>query len=181
MHTLLAESVVTCMISAAGALGFRLLLATPSGHDLAPMCSLFVFIDVVGSLTVLLFWTFAGDIFDAREAKRLFGLIAGGSAVSNVLFGALLAGAADSVLPEDLLYAIATALLICALTVLYISIYCRADLPTDVREPATTQDRTALAEPSEGIARRYTRDPAGASPADHWSHGSVDGSGQQCR
>ena len=82
--------IATCAIGILGTLGFRLLLATPTGYGFAPLCALFVFIDILGGLTVLQFWTFAGDVFDAREAKRLFGLIAGGSTISNVAFGAAL-------------------------------------------------------------------------------------------
>ena len=77
----------TCLIGIVGIVGFRLLLATPAGYGFIPLSALFVFIDILGGLAILQFWTFAGDVFDAREAKRLFGLIAGGSTISNVICG----------------------------------------------------------------------------------------------
>ena len=105
----------TCLLSATGFLGLRLLLALPAGHDFAAVCSLYVFSDVVGALVVMQFWTFAGDIFDPREARRLFGLIAGGSTLSNLLFGGALSLAADRIEPEQLLFIVILGLLVCAL------------------------------------------------------------------
>lgn len=96
---------------------------------------MFVFVDIVGSLAVVQFWTFASEVFDAREARRLFGLIAGGSAISNILFGATLAGIAQSIDPADLLYPIAISLLVCAGAVLYVTTRCRQDMPTPVLSP----------------------------------------------
>lgn len=138
---------VFCVLSALGMLGFRFLLSTPAGQGLVPLCALFVFIDIVGSLAVVQFWTFASDIFDAREAKRLFGLIAGGSAISNVLFGAVLAGVASRLDPADLLYCLAASLLICAGATLYITGRCRDDLPADALSspgPVSEPDATSL-------------------------------------
>ena len=37
--------------------------------------ALYIFVEAMGSLVVIQFWTMANDVFHAREAKRLFGLI----------------------------------------------------------------------------------------------------------
>jgi len=40
--------------------------------------ALYIYVEAMGSLVVIQFWTMANDVFHAREAKRLFGLIGGG-------------------------------------------------------------------------------------------------------
>src|SRR6267142_6368589 len=42
--------------------------------------ALYVFVEAMGSLVVIQFWTMASDVFHAREAKRLFGLLVSGYA-----------------------------------------------------------------------------------------------------
>jgi AAA family ATP:ADP antiporter len=49
--------------------------------------SLYVYVEVMGALTILQFWTLANEIFHAREAKRLYGLIGSGGTLANVLVG----------------------------------------------------------------------------------------------
>lgn len=94
---------LTFAVTLVGVLAFRWLVSGPAGDNLAVLLALFVFLDSVGALTMILFWTFAGDLFNPREAKRLFGLVSGGSAISNVAFGAMLGQLATSVRPENLL------------------------------------------------------------------------------
>lgn len=48
---------------------------------------LYVLVEVMGALVLLQFWTLANELFNAREAKRLYGLIGAGGMVSNVLIG----------------------------------------------------------------------------------------------
>lgn len=47
----------------------------------------YVWVDAFGSVMVLQFWTFANEIFNSREAKRLFALIGGGGVIANIAFG----------------------------------------------------------------------------------------------
>jgi len=51
--------------------------------------ALYVFVEAMASLVVIQFWTMANDVFHAREAKRLFGLIGAGGTLANVIFGLL--------------------------------------------------------------------------------------------
>ena len=105
--------VVTCAIMIAAVAGFRLLLSSGLRQEFGTLCALFIVFDVIGDLAILQFWTFAGDLFNAREARRLFGLIGGGSAVSNVAFGLLLSSTADLVRPENLTFAMMASLAVC--------------------------------------------------------------------
>ena len=48
---------------------------------------LFVFMEVVVSLSILQFWMLAGEVFDARQAKRLFSILGAGGSVAGMLAG----------------------------------------------------------------------------------------------
>lgn len=47
----------------------------------------YVWVEVFGTLMIIQCWSFANDIFNAREAKRLFAIIGGGGVVSNIAVG----------------------------------------------------------------------------------------------
>ena len=47
----------------------------------------YVWVDVFGALMVIQCWSVANDIFDARQAKRLFAFVGGGGVVSNIACG----------------------------------------------------------------------------------------------
>jgi AAA family ATP:ADP antiporter len=66
--------------------------------------ALYVWVEVIGSLTMIQFWTLASDLYTAREAKRLFGLIAAGGTVANVVAGFAVSGLAPSIGAENLLF-----------------------------------------------------------------------------
>ncbi|MBI3183855.1 MAG: HEAT repeat domain-containing protein [Myxococcales bacterium] len=48
---------------------------------------LYVYVEVMGALALVQFWTLANELFNAREAKRLYGLIGAGGTISNILVG----------------------------------------------------------------------------------------------
>ncbi len=75
---------------------------------------LYVFVEVMGSLVVIQFWTLASDVFHAREAKRLFGLIGAGGTLANVIFGLLVGRYAPVVGAQNLLLLPAAQLALCA-------------------------------------------------------------------
>src|SRR4051795_1748632 len=68
----------------------------------------------MGSLVVIQFWTLANDVFHAREAKRLFGLIGGGGTLANVVFGLLVGKYARVIGAQNLLWVRVGQLLLCA-------------------------------------------------------------------
>jgi len=53
---------------------------------------LYVFVDIVGGISIIQFWTYANDIFSSREAKRLFGIIGAGGVISNIICGFAVGG-----------------------------------------------------------------------------------------
>jgi HEAT repeat protein/ATP/ADP translocase len=77
--------------------------------------ALYVFVEAMGSLVVIQFWTLASDVFHAREAKRLFGLIGGGGTLANVIFGLLVSRYAPVVGAQNLLLLMVAQLALCAL------------------------------------------------------------------
>src|SRR6266446_392866 len=76
--------------------------------------ALYVFVEAMGSLVVIQFWTLANDVFHAREAKRLFGLIGGGGTLANVIFGLLVGRYAQVVGAHNLLLLMVGQLALCA-------------------------------------------------------------------
>lgn len=48
---------------------------------------LYVYVEVMGALVLVQFWTLANELFHAREAKRLYGLIGAGGTAANILIG----------------------------------------------------------------------------------------------
>ena len=74
---------------------------------------LFVFMEVVVSLSILQFWMLAGEVFDARQAKRLFSILGAGGSVAGILAGYSLKPFVKMFGSEKLLY----------LTIFFIGLY----------------------------------------------------------
>lgn len=53
--------------------------------------ALYVLVEVMGAMVLVQFWTLANELFNAREAKRLYGFIGAGGTVANILIGLLAA------------------------------------------------------------------------------------------
>jgi HEAT repeat protein len=77
--------------------------------------ALYIFVEAMGSLVVIQFWTLANDVFHAREAKRLFGLIGGGGTLANVIFGLVVGRYAQVIGAQNLLLLMVAQLALCAL------------------------------------------------------------------
>jgi MFS family permease len=65
---------------------------------------LYNFVEVYGTFLILQFWTFAGDLFSSREAKRLFPVVSAGSVVAGVICGVVISGLVKAVGTENLLF-----------------------------------------------------------------------------
>ncbi len=116
----IADKVPRGPLNAASALGsgalcaaFWSVLAIPHGEWVYP--ALYIFVEAMGSLVVIQFWTMCNDVFHAREAKRLFGLIGGGGTLANVIFGLLVGKYARTIGATNLLWLMVGQLLCCAL------------------------------------------------------------------
>lgn len=90
-HHLIAT---TSLVVSASVVGFWWLLELPGGW--APV-AFYVWISIVFVLNVSQFWSYANHIFDARQAKRLFGFVGAGGLLGSVAGGQITAFAARTV------------------------------------------------------------------------------------
>lgn len=68
---------------------------------------------ILGILLISQFWTLANDIFDARQAKRLFGFIGGGASLGGALGAGITAFVVEEVGSEQLVLVAAATLAAC--------------------------------------------------------------------
>jgi len=76
---------------------------------------LYVFIDIVGGISIIQYWTYANDIFSSREAKRLFGIVGAGGVISNILCG-FVVGALSKIMDTHHLLLLCVILLISSIS-----------------------------------------------------------------
>ncbi len=72
---------------------------------------IYVAVEVMGALVLVQFWTLANELFNAREAKRLYGLIGAGGTFANIFIGLLSAKVATTLGTTSLLLMCAALLL----------------------------------------------------------------------
>ena len=82
--------------------------------------ALYVYIEIVGSLLIVPFWTFANEIYTSREAKRLFGFIGAGGVLANVVSGGFTKLIVHSIGTENLILVCTGLLILSALIIVYI-------------------------------------------------------------
>src|SRR5678816_4628267 len=73
--------------------------------------ALYFFGQVLGMLLLSQFWTLANDVYDARQAKRLFGLIGGGACLGGAVGAAITATRVEAIGSNNLLLVSAITLL----------------------------------------------------------------------
>lgn len=83
-------------------------------HDAWLYPAIYVLVEVMGGLVLVQFWTLANELFNAREAKRLYGFIGAGGTVSNILVGLLAARVATAFGTSSLLLLCAALLVVTA-------------------------------------------------------------------
>lgn len=128
-HHLIAT---TSLLVAASVIGFWWLLQFPGGW--APV-AFYVWISIVFVLNVSQFWSYANHVFDARQAKRLFGIVGAGGLLGSVAGGQLTALAARTVgVQFSLLFA--AAILAATAGLIYV-------IHATSRSPASTDAGTA--------------------------------------
>ncbi len=94
------------VLMSAGLLLFRLLLETALGDSFFILGSLFIFFIILADLSNLQFWIFASEVFNARQAKRLFGLIVSAGSVAGLAGGAVVNVLSPLIGTENLLFAV---------------------------------------------------------------------------
>ena len=75
---------------------------------------------ITGVLLISQFWTLANEIYDARQAKRLFGFVGGGASLGGAVGGALTAGLAERIGTNSLVLVSAAVLAACGAIVVVI-------------------------------------------------------------
>ncbi len=79
---------------------------------------IYVSVEVMGALVLVQFWTLANELFNAQEAKRLYGLIGAGGTFANILIGLLSAALSKTFGTSSLLLLCAGLLATTAVTAL---------------------------------------------------------------
>jgi AAA family ATP:ADP antiporter len=79
--------------------------------------ALFLFGQILGVLLISQFWTLANDIYDPRQAKRLFGFIGGGASLGGALGSGLTTFLVGRIGNDNLLLVSAAALALCLMIV----------------------------------------------------------------
>jgi AAA family ATP:ADP antiporter len=75
---------------------------------------------ILGILLISQFWTLANDIYDPRQAKRLFGLIGGGASLGGATGAAITAGLVETLGTKTMLLVSAAIMVVCLLIVVRI-------------------------------------------------------------
>lgn len=90
------------------AAGLVLLQFRLQGHFIPLM---YIWVEIVIALIALSFWLSASEVFDARQAKRLFSLIGGGGALAAIVVGSGVRPFVKAFGPEPMLSLVAAAVL----------------------------------------------------------------------
>jgi HEAT repeat protein len=113
---------------------FRLLLALGHSSSFGVLAGIYLYCEVAASLVIVQFWTFAGQIFNPRQARRLFGLIAAGGTLSSAAAGLLLSFLTRSIGVENLVLIVAGCCGVCAACALYLRPHLHSKAPMDRNE-----------------------------------------------
>ncbi len=133
------EHLISASLGAFAAVYVAIWLALKSGQAgswVYPL--LYVAVEIIGALSIIQFWTFANDLFHARQAKRLFGLIGAGGVISNIVCGFSIGAIVHIVGPESLV-------VVCgALLVGAILLVTRVEKPADLESATRPKRRSDL-------------------------------------
>jgi CRP-like cAMP-binding protein/ATP/ADP translocase len=113
--------------------------------------SLIVWLEAAALLSITLFYSFAGDYFNARDARRCYGYIAGGMALGTIIAGFTTSIAVGFVGIRNLLYVCAGLLVLNAL-ISWIIYLRHVPIPVELEADDTADKRVAL---KTIFSRRY--------------------------
>jgi ATP/ADP translocase/HEAT repeat protein/CRP-like cAMP-binding protein len=105
---------------------------------------LYFFGQIFGILLISQFWTLANDVYDPRQAKRLFGLIGGGACLGGALGNSITAFTIEELGSNTLLLVSAATLGICVAIVVRIIRRTSMEHHADFEEDAGVGSREAL-------------------------------------
>lgn len=112
----------TIPVTQAGMAGLLLLfwfLFTTVGADWVAV-AFYVLALILGILLISQFWTLANDVYDARQAKRIFGFIGGGASLGGATGAALTAFLVESIGAKQMLLLSAAIMGLCFVIVTFI-------------------------------------------------------------
>jgi ATP/ADP translocase/HEAT repeat protein len=115
--------------------------------------ALYIFVEVQGALTIMQFWTFNGDIYNQRQARRLFGIIGAGGVLANVLFAPMVKPLSILTGIEGIIYVVSGLLILCCLLITLISRIAQ----NEILQSAIEATRKNLERPSIGKLHFCTR------------------------
>lgn len=116
---------ISLALLAAVTLGFRILLPQ-LGH--AGYWVFYVFVEIFGTVLVVQFWSMNNELFNSRQAKRLFAVIGGGGVAANIFIGLAISKVVHELGTENLLYVLLGCLLACFILVLWLGKDAKQDL-----------------------------------------------------
>lgn len=106
---------------------------------------LYIWSSIFGVFIVMQFWLLANDLFDPREAKRLFGFIGAGAILGGVSGGFLSRGLAGILGTSNLLLVAGGMLIVEAVLVTLVWPLRRRDLPAPSQSPTSVTKRRSSA------------------------------------
>ncbi len=77
---------------------------------------LYIWVEIIIVLSIAQFWILAGEVFDPRQAKRLFGLISGSGAIASIVIGSSIRPFVQTFGSDKLLFATTFFICITAIT-----------------------------------------------------------------
>ncbi len=92
--------IASSLVLGAALIAFRLLLYLDQGWV---SYAFYVLVSLYGGITTSQIWLLANHVFDAREARRLFGMIGAGGIAGSIAGAAIATSLADSVRAENLI------------------------------------------------------------------------------
>jgi len=105
---------------------------------------LYFFGHILGILLISQFWTMANEIYDARQAKRLFGLIGGGACLGGALGNLITAAMIAQLGSNNLILVSAAVLAVCMAIVWRITGLCNVGQHAEFEEEVGVGGREAL-------------------------------------
>lgn len=96
---------------------------------------------ILGILLISQFWTLANEVYDPRQAKRMFGFIGGGASLGGIAGSSILRFATDWVGTNNLLLISAGMLLVCAALVVVVT---RREAQLELSAVTTTGEESGV-------------------------------------
>ena len=102
---------------------------------------LYIYVEIMGMFLTLQFWTFANDVIDSRQGKRLFGVIGTGGVVAAIIAGQVVRSAKNALGVGGLLFLCVGCLMGVLVCVYIVARSNRQSLNAALQSPRTTRSK----------------------------------------